>query len=119
MDGVTTRQSPLEEDEEGVQSIVKYAKHAVHEVLQSFIGRNITGDLKAMMENAVTTVLNEMSSADQTLVAIASEGLSAFDVDIVLIPKSNAQQTLAKAYVYLKLTPVHALRQIEAELTVQ
>lgn len=119
MDGVTTRQSPLEEDEEGVQSIVKYAKHAVHEVLQSFIGRNITGDLKAMMENAVTTVLNEMSSADQTLVAVASEGLSAFDVDIVLIPKSNAQQTLAKAYVYLKLTPVHALRQIEAELTVQ
>ena len=98
---------------------MKYAKHAVHEVLQSFIGRNITGDLKAMMENAVTTVLNEMSSADQTLVAIASEGLSAFDVDIVLIPKSNAQQTLAKAYVYLKLTPVHALRQIEVELTVQ
>ena len=72
-----------------------------------------------MMENAVTTVLNEMSSADQTLVAVASEGLAAVDVDIVLIPKSNAQQTLAKAYVYLKLTPVHALRQIEAELTVQ
>lgn len=119
MDGVTTKQSPLEEDEEGVQSIVKYAKHAVHEVLQSFIGRNITGDLEAMMENATTTVLNGMTSTDQTLVAIASEGLSAFDVDIVLIPKSNAQQTLAKAYVYLKLTPVHALRQIEVELTVQ
>ena len=119
MDGVTTKQSPLEEDEEGVQSIVKYAKHAVHEVLQSFIGRNITGDLEAMMENAVTTVLNGMTSADQTLVAVASEGLAAFDVDIVLIPKSNAQQTLAKAYVYLKLTPVHALRQIEVELTVQ
>ena len=119
MDGVTTRQSPLEEDEEGVQSIIKYAKHAVHEVLQSFIGRNITGDLEAMMENAVTTVLNTMTSTDQTLVAVASEGLNAFDVDIVLIPKSNAQQTLAKAYVYLKLTPVHALRQIEVELTVQ
>lgn len=119
MDGVTTKQSPLEEDEEGVQSIVKYAKHAVHEVLQSFIGRNITGDLEAMMENAVTTVLNTMTSTDQTLVAVASEGLAAFDVDIVLVPKSNAQQTLAKAYVYLKLTPVHALRQIEVELTVQ
>lgn len=119
MDGVTTRQSPLEEDEEGVQSIVKYAKHAVHEVLQSFIGRNITGDLEAMMENAATTVLNTMTSTDQTLVAVASEGLAAFDVDIVLVPKSNAQQTLAKAYVYLKLTPVHALRQIETELTVQ
>lgn len=119
MDGVTTRQSPLEEDEEGVQSIVKYAKHAVHEVLQSFIGRNITGDLEAMMENAATTVLNAMTSTDQTLVAVPSEGLSAFEIDIVLVPKSNAQQTLAKAYVYLKLTPVHALRQVETELTVQ
>jgi len=119
MDGVTTKQSPLEEDEESVQSIIKYTKHAVHEVLQSFIGRNVTGDLEAMMENAVTTVLNTMTSTDQTLVAIASEGLRAFDVDIVLVPKSNAQQILAKAYVYLKITPVHALRQIEVELTVQ
>lgn len=119
MDGVTTRQSPLEEDEESVQSIIKYTKHAVHEVLQSFIGRNVTGDLEAMMENAVTTVLNTMTSTDQTLVTIASEGLRAFDVDIVLVPKSNAQQILAKAYVYLKITPVHALRQIEVELTVQ
>lgn len=118
-DGVTTRQTPLEEDEEGVQSIIKYAKHIVHEDLQRFIGRNLTGDLEQVMENSVKALLGQMQTQDQTLVAVPSEGLSAYDVDIVLVPKSNAQQLLAKAYVYLKLTPVHALRQVEVELTVQ
>jgi len=119
LDGVTTRQSPLEEDEEGVQSIVKYAKHAVHEVLQTYIGRNITGDLQSAMDVAVQEVLSGMATQDLTLVALTDEGYDAYDVDIVLAPKSNAKQILAKAYVYLKLTPVHALRQIEVELTVQ
>jgi len=118
-DGVTTRQTPLEEDEEGVQSIIKYAKHIVHEDLQRFIGRNLTGDLEQVMENSVKALLGQMQTQDQTLVAVPSEGYAAYDVDIVLVPKSNAQQLLAKAYVYLKLTPVHALRQIEVELTVQ
>ena len=119
LDGVTTRQSPLEEDEEGVQSIVKYAKHAVHEVLQTYIGRNITGDLQSAMDVAVQEVLSGMATQDLTLVDLADEGYAAYDVDIILAPKSNAKQILAKAYVYLKITPVHALRQIEVELTVQ
>jgi len=118
-DGVTTRQTPLEEDEEGVQSIIKYAKHIVHEDLQRFIGRNLTGDLEQIMENSVKGLLGNMQTQDQTLMAVPTENLAAYDVDIVLVPKSNAQQLLAKAYVYLKLTPVHALRQIEVELTVQ
>ena len=118
-DGVTTRQTPLEEDEEGVQSIVKYAKHIVHEDLQRFIGRNLTGDLQQTMENSVKALLGQMQTQDQTLIAVPSEGLAAYEVEIVLVPKSNAKQLLAKAYVYLKLTPVHALRQIEVELTVQ
>ena len=117
-DGVTTRQSPLEEDEEGVQSIVKYAKHAVHEVLQTYIGRNITGDLQSIMNSSVSSVLTVMQN-EGTLAGIQQTGTSGFSVDIVLVPKTNAQQTLAKAYVYLKITPVHALRQIEVELTVQ
>jgi hypothetical protein len=118
-DGVTTRQSPLEEDEEGVQSIIKYAKHAVHEELQTFIGRNLTDDLQIIMENSVKGILSLMQTQDQTLTSVASEDLAAYDVSIVLVPKTNAQQLLAKAYVYLTLTPVHALRQIEVELTVQ
>jgi len=71
------------------------------------------------MENSVKGILSIMQTQDQTLTTIASEGLAAYDVNIVLVPKTNAQQLLAKAYVYLTLTPVHALRQIEVELTVQ
>ena len=118
-DGVTTRQSPLEEDEESIQSIVKYAKTNVHAALQTYIGRNILGGLQNAMDGSVRNVLTAMQEQDQTLMAVASEGLAAFESEIVLVPKSNAKQTLAKAYVYLKLTPVHALRQIEVELTVQ
>lgn len=118
-DGVTTRQSPLEEDEEGVQNIVRYAKHAVHEVLQAYIGRNITGDLQTAMRVEVQGILNNMATQDGSLVAIPNDGFSAYDVDVILSPKSNAQQILAKAYVYIKITPIHALRQIEVELTVQ
>ena len=118
-DGVTTRQSPLEQDEEGVVSIVKYAQHAVHETLQKYIGRNITGDLQTGMEVEVRNVLNVMYTVDKTLIDLPDEGLSAFDVEVVMVPKSDANQILSKVYVYLKLTPVHALRQIEVELTVQ
>lgn len=118
-DGVTTRQTPLEEDEESIQSIIKYAKQNVHAALQEYIGMNVLGGLQSAMDGSVRNVLLAMQEQDQTLIAIPSEGLDAFDSEIVLIPKSNAQQTLARAYVYLKLTPVHALRQIEVELTVQ
>lgn len=118
-DGVTTRQSPLEEDEEGVQTIVKYAKTNIHEALQTYIGRNMLGTLESSMDMSIGRILTAMQSQDQTLVAVPEEGLTAFGYDVVLVPKSNAKQTLAKAYVYLKLTPVHALRQIEVELTVQ
>ena len=118
-DGVTTRQDPLQEDEEGVVSIVNYAKHIVHETLLKYIGRNITGDLQTGMEVEVRNVLNTMYTVDKTLIDLPEEGYSAFDVEIVLAPKSNTQQILSKVYVYLKVTPVHALRQIEVELTVQ
>ena len=118
-DGVTTRQDPLQEDEEGVVSIVNYAKHMVHETLLKYIGRNITGDLQTGMEVEVRNVLNTMYTVDKTLIDLPEEGYSAFDVEIVLAPKSNAKQILSKVYVFLKITPVHALRQIEVELTVQ
>lgn len=118
-DGVTTRQAPLEEDEESIQSIIKYAKTNVHAALQEYIGMNVLGGLQSAMDGSVRNVLLSMQEQDQTLISVASEGLAAFNSEIVLVPKSNAQQTLAKAYVYLTLTPVHALRQIEVELTVQ
>ena len=116
-DGVTTRQDPHEEDEEAVMSILKYAQNAVYDVCVSYIGRNITADTQASLEMEISSVLNTMLSEDQTLIALSEEGISAYEVEVVMNPRSI--QLLGKVQVYLKITPVHALRQIEVEMTVQ
>ena len=116
-DGVTTRQSIAEEDEEGVISILKYAQNAIYDVCISYIGRNITSDTQASLEMEISGVLEAMVNADKSLINIDSEGLSAYEVDVVMNPR--ATQLVGKIYVYLKITPVHALRQIECEMTVQ
>ena len=116
-DGVTTRQDPAEEDEEAVMSILKYAQNAVYDVCISYIGRNITADTQASLEMEISSVLNNMLNEDQTLIALSDEGINAYEVDVVMNPRSI--QLLGKVQVYLKITPVHALRQIEVEMTVQ
>ena len=116
-DGVTTRQDPHEEDEEAVMSILKYAQNAVYDVCVSYIGRNITADTQASLEMEISAVLNKMLSEDQTLITLSDEGINAYDVEVVMNPRSI--QLLGKVQVYLKITPVHALRQIEVEMTVQ
>ena len=116
-DGVTTRQSIAEEDEEGVISILKYAQNAIYDVCISYIGRNITSDTQASLEMEISGVLEAMVNVDKSLINIDSEGLSAYEVDVVMNPR--ATQLVGKIYVYLKITPVHALRQIECEMTVQ
>lgn len=116
-DGVTTRQDPHEEDEEAVMNILKYAQNAVYDVCVGYIGRNITADTQASLEMEISAVLNRMFAEDQTLIAIADEGLEAYDVEVVMNPRNI--QLLGKIQVYLKITPVHALRQIEVEMTVQ
>ena len=65
----------------------------------------------------ISAVLNKMLSEDQTLITLSDEGLNAYDVEVVMNPRSI--QLLGKVQVYLKITPVHALRQIEVEMTVQ
>ena len=116
-DGVTTRQDPAEEDEEAVMSILKYAQNAVYDVCVSYIGRNITADTQASLEMEISSVLNAMLNEDQTLITLSDEGINAYEVDVVMNPRSI--QLLGKVQVYLKITPVHALRQIEVEMTVQ
>ena len=116
-DGVTTRQSIAEEDEEGVISILKYAQNAIYDVCISYIGRNITSDTQASLEMEISAILEAMVNVDKSLISIDSEGLSAYEVDVVMNPR--ATQLVGKIYVYLKITPVHALRQIECEMTVQ
>ena len=114
-DGVTTVQRGKEEDEEGVMNILKYAENAIYDACLPFIGRNINADLENSINMAVESVLASMRDDDQSLVD--TDEYSAYTVDISLGSRSN--QLLGRIYIYLTITPVHALRQIEVEMTVQ
>ena len=114
-DGVTTVQAGEEEDEEGVVNILKYAENAIYDVCLPYIGRNINADLENSINMAVESVLASMRDDEQSLVD--TDEYSAYSVNISLGSRSN--QLLGKIYIYLTITPVHALRQIEVEMTVQ
>lgn len=116
-DGVTTIQESDEEDEEGVVAILQYAQNRIHDVCTTYIGRNITDYTKSALEEAINNVLDQMQSVDGTLVAIPTEGISAYEVSVDFTPR--ASQLLGKIYIFLKITPVHAIRQIEVEMTVE
>lgn len=115
LDGVTTVQSGEEEDEEGVMNILKYCQNGVYDVCLPYIGRNINADLENSLITSIETFLEEMKSVDQTL--IDTEEYSAYDVSVSLNSRKN--QLLGRIYVYLVICPVHAIRQIEVEMTVQ
>ena len=114
-DGVTTIQNRTEEDEEGTMNILKYAENAIYDVCLPYIGRNIDADLENSITTAIEKVLEEMKTTDMTL--IDTEEYPAYDVSVALNSRRN--QLLGKIYVYVLICPVHAVRQIEVEMTVQ
>ncbi len=114
-DGVTTMQEHNEEDEEGVMNILKYAQNAIYDVCLPYIGQNINADLENSINMAIESVLTSMKRDDQSLVD--TDEYNAYTVSISLGTRSN--QLLGRIYIYLTITPVHALRQIEVEMTVQ
>ena len=115
-DGVTTASSTKsEEDEEGVINILKYAENAIYDVCLPYIGRNIDADLENSITTAIEKVLEEMKTTDMTL--IDTEKYPAYDVSVALNSRRN--QLLGRIYVYCTICPVHAVRQIEVEMTVQ
>ena len=114
-DGVTTVQHAKEEDEEGVMNILKYAQNAIYDVCLPYIGRNIDADLENSITTAVEKVLEEMKTTDQTL--IDTDDYPAYDVTVTLGSRKN--QLLGRIYIYVLICPVHAVRQIEVEMTVQ
>ena len=114
-DGVTTVQAGNEEDEEGVMNILKYAQNAVYDVCLPYIGRNIDADIENSITTAIEKVLEEMKTSDMTLVD--TDEYPAYDVTVALNSRQN--QLLGRIYVYLTICPVHAVRQIEVEMTVQ
>lgn len=118
LDGVTTAQETSKgETEEGVVNILKYIQNNVQTICLGYIGRNINTDSEAALKMNIKVFLETMVTQDQTLIDLPDEGLSAYEVDVVMAPRNG--QTIGKIYVYLKVTPVHALRQIEVEMTVQ
>ena len=115
-DGVTTVSSTRkEEDEEGVMNILKYAKNAIYDVCLPYIGRNIDADLENSITTGIEKVLEEMKTTDQTL--IDTHEYPAYTVNVSLGSRRN--QLLGRIYVYVTICPVHAVRQIEVEMTVQ
>lgn len=114
-DGVTTCQKGFEEDEEGVMNILKYAQNAVYNVCLPYIGRNINSDLEQSITMDIRSVLETMKNAHQSIVD--TDEYPAYTINVSL--GSRANQLLGRIYVYLTITPAHALRQIEVEMTVQ
>lgn len=114
-DGVTTIQTGFEEDEEGVMNILKYAQNGIYDICLPYIGRNINGDLEQSITMEIQSFLEGMKVNDQSI--IDTDEFSAYELDVSL--GSRNTQLLGRIYIYLKITPVHALRQIEVEMTVQ
>ena len=115
-DGVTTVSSTHdEEDEEGAMNILKYAQNAIYDVCLPYIGRNIDADLENSITTGIEKVLEEMKTTDQTL--IDTHEYPAYTVNVSLGSRRN--QLLGRIYVYVTICPVHAVRQIEVEMTVQ
>ena len=115
-DGVTTVSSTHdEEDEEGTMNILKYAQNAIYDVCLPYIGRNIDADLENSITTGIEKVLEEMKTTDQTL--IDTHEYPAYTVNVSLGSRRN--QLLGRIYVYVTICPVHAVRQIEVEMTVQ
>lgn len=114
-DGVTTCQTGFEEDEEGVMNILKYAQNSVYNACLPYIGRNINSDLEQSITMDIKSVLDVMKNDHQSI--IDTDEYQAYTINVSL--GSRANQLLGRIYIYLTITPVHALRQIEVEMTVQ
>jgi len=115
-DGVTTSQDYTQQSEEGVVNIIKYVQNGVQSLCTQYIGRNVNADLQAALEMNIKSFLETMTSSDQTLVDLPAENIKAYEVEVTM---SSNSQVIGKIFVNLKITPVHALRQIEIEMTVQ
>lgn len=117
-EGVTTVQSDNElmEDEEAVVSIVDHAKQVIYDACFEMLGKNITSSFKTDIEENIKSALERMKNEDQTLVDIPDEPLKAYQVSATIVPRSN--QRLGKVMVDASITPVHAAREIKANVVV-
>ncbi len=116
-EGVTTSQSTDYTSEESVVNIVKYALNTTYDICYGYQGKNINVNLKTSLEEAIKSALSDMKIYDNTLQDVDTDSLKAYDVEVIITPRS--EQRVGRIHVNLKLTPIYALRQVEASIIVQ
>src|SRR5574344_1908230 len=116
-EGVTTSQLSDYTSEESVVNIVKYALNTTYDICYGYQGKNINVNLKTSLEEAIKSALSDMKTYDNTLQDVDTDSLKAYDVEVIITPRS--EQRVGRIHVNLKITPVYALRQVEASVIVQ
>lgn len=118
-EGVTTIQDSVSnssEDELAVVRIIRHAKYLVYNRAYEMLGQNITATYKTDLEEHIKTGLEVMKSTDLSLIDITESGLSAYTVSVQLVPRTVQKQ--GKVTVNVTITPVHAAREISAQVVV-
>ena len=119
LEGVTSV-SPTnvtQEDEEAVVSIVDHAKYIIYDVCFKMSGENLVPSYKTTLEQSIQSALEVMKNTDKTIQDYSEEGIKAYTVNATIVPRAN--QLLGKVIVDATITPVHAAREIRANVVVQ
>ncbi|MCE5226000.1 MAG: hypothetical protein LLG05_09110 [Porphyromonadaceae bacterium] len=117
-EGITTAQNAdySEEDELAVVRIVRHAKYLVYEKAYEMLGQGMTDTFKTDLEEHIKSGLEVMKTTDLALTDIPTSGLSAYSVSVNLVPRTTSAQ--GKVSVSASITPIHAARTIDAQITV-
>ena len=117
-EGLTTVQNPAEaaEDELAVMRIIRHVKYLVYDKCYEMLGQNITSTFKTDLEENIKSGLEKMKSEDRSIIDIPESGLSAYNVNVQMVPRTVQKQ--GKVTVNVSMTPVHAAREIEATVVV-
>ena len=116
-EGVSTSQNTTTgEDEVAVTRIVRHVKYLVYDRAYEMLGQNITSTYKIDLEEYIKSGLEEMKVTDLSLIDIPDSGLTAYSVSVTLTAQAGMKE--GKVTVNVSITPVHAARQITAQIVV-
>ena len=117
-EGVTTVRpnSITGQSEEIVVSVVRHAKREMYKAAFDMLGKNITPSFKTDLEEHIKSALEKMKNEDNTLIDIPEEQLQAYEVSASIYPRENQRE--GKVEIEAAITPVHAARQIHANVVI-
>jgi hypothetical protein len=117
-EGLTTVQNPAEvaEDELAVVRIVRHAKYLAYNRAFEMLGQNMTSTYKVDLEEYIKSGFEEMKNIDKSIIDIPESGLSAYNINVSLIPRTV--QKPGTISVTISITPVHAARTIQITIVV-